>query len=323
MKKIIVTGAAGFLGSHLTKELLQKGHEVLAIDNFLSGNYSNLGDVIKNDRLTLIEHDVSDELVLGLEEVKGADELYHLASLASPAFYKKMPFETIAANTVGTRNMLEIARINQSKFLFTSTSEVYGDPEVTPQSEEYLGSVNTWGPRACYDEAKRLGEVICYEYVHRYKVQVKVARIFNTYSGGLRNDDGRAISNFVNQALHDNDITIYGDGTQTRSFCYIDDTIHALQLMMEKEEATGEIINIGNPEEHTILDIAQFVKKLTQSNSKITFQPLTQDDPKMRCPNIDKAIKILGWEPTIDLEEGLRRTICSYKTNGKGILKKS
>ena len=313
MKKIVVTGAAGFLGSHLTKNLLKEGHFVIGIDNLSTGKQSNIDDILENENFSFYNLDVSNNEVLDLPELTNIDEIYHLASPASPKFYQAKPFETIAVNTIGTQNMLELAIKWNAKMLYTSTSEAYGDPEVHPQPEEYRGNVNTWGPRACYDEAKRLGEVYCYEYYTRYNVQVKVARIFNTYSAGLRNDDGRVISNFVTQALTGQDITVYGDGSQTRSFCYVDDNIRALKLMMEKDEATGEIINIGNPDEYTILELAHMVKRLTGSNSKITFHPLPKDDPKVRRPDISKAKRILGWEPQIGLEEGLKRTIEAYR----------
>lgn len=312
MKKIIVTGCAGFLGSYLTKNLLEEGHVVIGIDNLSTGTKSNIESIINNPNFQFHKFDVSDKKVLDLPNIGKINEIYHLASPASPKFYQATPFETIAVNTIGVQNMLEIAKKVGAKMLYTSTSEAYGDPEVHPQPEEYRGNVNTWGPRACYDEAKRLGEVYCYEYHTRYDVQVKVARIFNTYSAGLRNDDGRVISNFVTQALTKKDITVYGDGSQTRSFCYVDDNIRGLKLMMEKEEATGQIINIGNPTEYTILEVANLVKELTGSSSEITFHPLPKDDPKVRRPVSVKAQTLLNWEPKIDLQEGLKRTIKVY-----------
>lgn len=315
MKRVLITGVAGFLGSHLAKEIISKGNKVIGIDNLCTGKEENLSSIIGHENFSFIKHDVTDKQILKMDYFNNIDEIYHLASPASPKFYQHAPFDTIAVNTIGTQNMLELAKINNAKLLFASTSEAYGDPEVHPQSEDYRGNVNTWGPRACYDEAKRLGEVFCYEYYHRYNVQAKVVRIFNTYSAGLRNDDGRVISNFVTQAITGQDITVYGDGSQTRSFCYVDDNIQALQLVMEKNEATGEIINIGNPVEYSILEVARMVKRLAQSDSKITFHPLPKDDPKVRRPVIDKAKKVLGWEPQIDLEEGLKRTIQVYREN--------
>lgn len=237
MKRVCITGVAGFLGSHLAREQLKKGNQVIGIDNLYSGKIENLSDYIDHPHFTFITFDVSQLEVLELKELQNVEEIYHLASPASPKFYMAKPFDTIAVNTIGLQNMLEIARKNSGKLLFSSTSEAYGDPEVHPQPEDYRGNVNTWGPRACYDEAKRLGEVFCYEYIQQYHVKAKVVRIFNTYSAGLRNDDGRVISNFVNQALTGQDITVYGDGLQTRSFCYVDDTIRALQLVMEKKRS--------------------------------------------------------------------------------------
>jgi UDP-glucuronate decarboxylase len=314
MKKVLIAGAAGFLGSHLTKELLYKGFQIVAVDNYSTGKEQNLKGLFGQEGFTHLIYDVTDPRIIELNVLKDVEEIYHLASPASPKFYQASPMETIAANTIGTKHLLELARQNQAKLLFASTSEAYGDPEVHPQSENYRGNVNTWGPRACYDEAKRLGEVYCYEYHHRYQVQAKVVRIFNTYSAGLRNDDGRVISNFVTQAISGQTITVYGDGSQTRSFCYVDDNIRALQLVMESEKATGQIINIGNPTEQTILDVALMVKRLAQSDSSLSFLPLPEDDPKVRCPVIDKARQLLGWDPQIDLEEGLQRTIKAYRS---------
>ncbi|KRE97109.1 NAD-dependent dehydratase [Paenibacillus sp. Soil766] len=313
MKKIIITGSAGFLGSHLTRKLLAQGHQVIGIDNLSTGRIQNIEDIFSNPHFHFIDFNVSDQTIVEMDLLQDSDEIYHLASPASPKLYQDAPFETIYVNTIGTQNMLEIARKSNSKFLYASTSEAYGDPEVHPQPEDYRGNVNTWGPRACYDEAKRLGEVFCYEYHRLFQIQTKVVRLFNTYSAGLRNDDGRVISNFVTQALMGEDITVYGDGSQTRSFCYVDDTIRALIRMMELDAATGQIINIGNPTEHSILDVALLVKQLTNTTSRITFHKLPEDDPKVRRPVIDRATDILGWNPEISLEEGLKRTIHTYQ----------
>jgi len=313
MSKVLVTGAAGFLGSHMVERLRSQRKQVIGLDNFSTGTTDNLRKLQVGEDFVFLRYDVTDPSVLLQPHLVDITEIYHLASPASPKFYQNLPFETIAANTIGTRNMLELARRNGAKIVYASTSEAYGDSLVHPQNEKYLGNVNTWGPRACYDEAKRLGEVYCYEYHHRYGVPVKVARIFNTYSARLRNDDGRVISNFVNQALTGQNLTVYGDGSQTRSFCYVDDTIRGLQLLMEKDGATGEIINIGNPTEHSILEIARMVFRLSGSKSGITFMPLPKDDPKVRCPDISKAKALLGWQPEVTLEEGLRRTIRAYR----------
>ncbi|MDN3017850.1 GDP-mannose 4,6-dehydratase [Paenibacillus sp. BSR1-1] len=311
-KKVLITGVAGFLGSHLAKDLLAEGCLVIGIDNLYSGKITNIID-LPYDRFIYKEMDVCSQKLITDPDFKNVQEIYHLASPASPKYYQAAPFETINANTVGTKNMLELAKRHQAKLVYTSTSEAYGDPEVNPQPESYRGNVNTWGPRACYDEAKRMGEVLCYLYFKEYQTKVKVARLFNTYSAGLANDDGRVISNFVTQALKGEDITVYGNGTQTRSFCYVTDTIRGLKLLMEKDAANGEIINIGNPVEYSILELAERVKKLTGSESTITFHPLPEDDPNVRRPDIQKAKKILGWEPVTALEDGLKLTVMEYQ----------
>lgn len=318
MSKTLVTGAAGFLGSQLIARLRAEGVPVVAVDNMSSGTEERLRRHAGDAGFVFIRADATDPRLLSLPELGGVTEIYHLASPASPRFYQALPFETIEVNTAGTKLLLELAKRTGAGIVYTSTSEAYGDPLVHPQAEEYRGNVNTWGPRACYDEAKRLGEVYCYEYYKRYGVRVKVARLFNTYSAGLRNDDGRVISNFVGQALTGADLTVYGDGSQTRSFCYVDDTIRGLRLLMEKEAATGEIINIGNPVEHTILELAHTVIRLSGSASSVRFLPLPEDDPKVRRPDIAKARSLLGWQPVITLEEGLKRTIAAYRARLEG-----
>ncbi|PZT53315.1 UDP-glucuronic acid decarboxylase family protein [Paenibacillus silvae] len=314
MKHIVVTGAAGFLGSHLVKSLIDQGHRVTGVDNLSTGVLRNLEEIMVNPQFEFHQADVTHPDSLEIFADQQVHEIYHLASPASPKFYQADSIGTIWVNTQGTYHMLELARTKGARFLYSSTSEAYGDPEIHPQPESYRGNVNTWGPRACYDEAKRLGEVFCYEYYMKQRVSVRVARIFNTYSSGLRNDDGRVISNFVTQALTGQDITVYGDGSQTRSFCYVDDNIRGLQALMAEDKAEGEIINIGNPTEYTILEVAYLVKKLTGSGSNIVFMPLPEDDPKVRRPVIDKARELLNWEPVIALEEGLRRMIQHYRT---------
>jgi len=311
-KKVLITGVAGFLGSQLAKDLLAAGYVVVGVDNLSSGKITNIKG-LPEGRFIFKEMDVCSRKILTDPDFLNVQEIYHLASAASPKYYQASPFETINVNTIGTKNMLELAKRKQAKIVYTSTSEAYGDPEVHPQPETYRGNVNTWGPRACYDEAKRLGEVLCYLYFTEYQTKVKVARIFNTYSAGLANDDGRVISNFVTQALTGEDMTVYGDGTQTRSFCYVTDTLNGLKLLMEKDEANGEIINIGNPTEYPIIELAHLVKTLANSASNITFHPLPVDDPKVRRPVIDKAKELLGWEPAITLENGLKETIDEYK----------
>jgi nucleoside-diphosphate-sugar epimerase len=319
MSKTLVTGAAGFLGSHMVAQLLSEGRQVVGIDNLSTGKADNLQAFPDGvGGFVFIGCDVTDPGVLSLPELEGVTEIFHLASPASPKFYQARPFDTIEVNTTGTKLMLELARRRGAKFVYSSTSEAYGDPLVHPQDELYRGNVNTWGPRACYDEAKRLGEVFCYEYYHRFGVPVKVARIFNTYSAGLRNDDGRVISNFVTQAIAGDDLTVYGDGSQTRSFCYVDDTIRGLRLLMEKEAADGEIVNIGNPVEHTILQVAHTVIRLSGAPGGIRYMPLPEDDPKVRRPVIAKAESLLGWQPEVTLEEGLRRTIAAYQERMQG-----
>ncbi|WP_332632291.1 GDP-mannose 4,6-dehydratase [Halalkalibacter flavus] len=316
-KNTLITGVAGFLGSYLAKDLLEKGYSIVGLDNLSTGKVENLDSIMNHPNFLYLCTDVCSPEIFEMNELVNTKEIYHLASPASPKFYQATPFETIKVNTLGTENMLKLSKRNSAKMVYTSTSEVYGDPEEHPQTEQYCGSVNTWGPRACYDESKRLGEVLCYLYYSLYGVKVKVARIFNTYSFGLRNDDGRVISNFVTQAINNEDITVYGDGKQTRSFCYISDNVNALQLMMEKEEANGEIINIGNPNELSIVEIAHLIKKLAKSSSNIIFKSLPVDDPKKRRPNIEKAKRLLGWEPKVQLEEGLIMTIDAYRKNNK------
>ncbi|MFC5711773.1 GDP-mannose 4,6-dehydratase [Thalassorhabdus alkalitolerans] len=314
-KNTLITGVAGFLGSSLAKDLLRKGLTVIGLDNLSTGKIQNLDSIMTHPNFFYFYADVCSPEIFEMKELVKTEEIYHLASPASPKFYQTTPFKTIEVNTLGTKNMLKLAKRNSAKIVYTSTSEVYGDPEVHPQNEQYSGSVKTWGPRACYDESKRLGEVFCFLYYTQHGVKVKVARLFNTYSFGLRNDDGRVISNFVTQAINNEDITVYGDGKQTRSFCYVSDTVNALQLMMEKEEANGEIINVGNPDEFSVLAIAKMIKKLANSSSNITFNPLPLDDPRKRRPNIDKAKRLLGWEPKVSLEEGLINTINAYRKN--------
>jgi len=311
-KKVLITGVAGFLGSRLAKELIVEGNFVIGLDSLISGKITNIQG-LPDDQFIFKEMDVCSRKILTDWDFKNIQEIYHLASPTSPRHYPSYPFETIDANTIGTKNMLELARRYQAKIVYASAGEPYGYSEVDPQPENAPANVNTRGPLDCYYEAKRLGEVLCYEYFKQYQTNVKVARIFNSYSSGLANDDGRVISNFVIQALKGEDITVYGDGTQTRSFCYVTDTINGMKLLMEKDTANGEIIDIGNPIEYPILDLAHLIKSLTNSTSKITFHPLPEDDAKMISPNIEKTKTCLGWEPKVTLDEGLKFAIDEYK----------
>ena len=307
-KRVLVTGGAGFLGSHVCRRLVEDGHTVVAVDNTATGTAGNLTALFSRPNFRFVQCDV-----LEYQPDGRFDQIFHMASPASPSEYRRLALETIRVNTLGTERALQWARDMDADVLYTSTSEAYGDPLVSPQEESYRGNVNTWGPRACYDESKRLGETYCYEYHVTFGVRVRVVRIFNTYSAGLRVNDGRVISNFVSQALRGEPITVYGDGSQTRSFCYVDDTVEALVRVMNSPQCIGEIVNIGNPDEHTILEIAQMVKALTGSASEIVFLPPPKDDPVRRRPSIEKIKRLVGWEPKISLEEGLRRTIEEYR----------
>jgi UDP-glucuronate decarboxylase len=305
-KRIIVTGGAGFLGSHLCERLLNDGHEVLAVDNFFTGRRANVEHLLDNKHFELMRHDVTFPL-----NVEG-DEIYNLACPASPVHYQFDPVQTTKTSVHGAINVLGLAKRLKAKVFQASTSEVYGDPEVHPQPESYWGKVNPIGIRSCYDEGKRCAETLFFDYYRQYKLQIKVARIFNTYGPRMHPNDGRVVSNFIMQALQGEDITIYGDGSQTRSFCYCDDLIDGfVRLMDTSDEVTGPI-NIGNPGEFTIKELAEKVIQMTNSNSKLIFLPLPSDDPKQRRPDITIAKEVLGWEPKIHLEEGLTKTIAYF-----------
>ena len=301
--RILVTGGAGFLGSHLCELLINDGHEVIAIDNFYTGSKDNLGNLIGNSKFEVIRHDVC--LPLFVE----VDAIYNLACPASPVHYQKHPVQTTKTSVMGAINMLGLAKRLGIPILQASTSEVYGDPTVSPQKESYWGNVNPIGIRACYDEGKRVAETLFYDYQRQYGVEAKVARIFNTYGPRMQIEDGRVVSNFIVQAIRNESITVYGDGSQTRSFCYYTDLLVGLKSLMESEKTFDSPINLGNPEEFTMLQLAQIVIKLTNSNSKIIFMPLPSDDPQQRKPDIEKAKETLGWFPKIQLEEGLKLTI--------------
>lgn len=297
IKNILVTGGAGLVGSHLVRKLHDGGHRLSVLDNFTSGNRKNLRGL----DIKIIDHDVIDQITLS-----GFDEIYHLASLASPVFYQKYPVETSLSNSVGTFNLLTQTQLHKSKLLFTSTSEIYGEPLEYPQKETYWGNVNPNGLRSCYDESKRFGESLVMNFKREYGVKTHIARIFNTYGPSMAVDDGRVISNFISQAIQDKDITIYGKGNQTRSFCYVSDTVDALVKLMQS--SFHEPINIGNPKEITIKKLARFIIKITNSKSKIVFKKLPVDDPSRRCPDISRARRVLGWRPKVSIEEGLLKT---------------
>lgn len=302
-KRIIVTGGAGFIGSHLCQRLIEQGNEVLCIDNFYTGKRGNLTPILDDARFELIRHDVTFPLYLE------ADEIYNLACPASPVHYQFDPVQTTKTSVHGAINMLGLAKRLRCKILQASTSEVYGDPAQHPQTEEYWGNVNPVGIRSCYDEGKRCAETLFFDYWRQHKLQIKVARIFNTYGPNMDPGDGRVVSNFIIQALLNRPITLYGTGAQTRSFCYVDDLVGGLiRLMNSPPDITGPI-NLGNPTEFTIRELAELVIELTGSKSKLVFNPLPEDDPKQRCPDITKATKILGWEPKLKLRDGLSKTI--------------
>lgn len=307
MKRILVTGGAGFLGSHLCERLLASGSDVLCVDNFFTGNKENIKHLLGHPHFELMRHDVTFPLYVEV------DEIYNLACPASPVHYQFDPVQTTKTSVHGAINMLGLAKRVKAKILQASTSEVYGDPEIQPQSEAYWGRVNPIGIRSCYDEGKRCAETLFFDYWRQHRLQIKVARIFNTYGPRMQPGDGRVVSNFIVQALNGDDITIYGDGSQTRSFCYVDDLIDALILTMgTSDEFTGPV-NIGNPSEISILELAQIVIELTGSKSKLVFKPLPQDDPKQRQPDIDLAKSQLDWYPKIDLINGLKKTIAYFK----------
>ena len=306
--KIVVTGGAGFIGSHLCARLLEDGHSVLCVDNLLTGSEKNIESLRDNSRFTFLQQDVT--LPFNFE----AEAIYHLASPASPVGYMENPIETIMVNSLGTYQMLEQARRQKAIFLFTSTSEAYGDPLVHPQREDYWGNVNPVGPRACYDESKRLGETLTMEYYRQFQVNARMVRIFNTYGPNSQADDGRMIPNFITQALQNKPLTIYGDGSITRSICYVSDLVEGLILALLKPFTAGEIFNLGNTEELTVLEFAQTIIRLCQSSSTIIFEPGRIDDPERRRPDISKAQRALGWQHNISTEEGLKRTIAWFST---------
>lgn len=309
MKKILVTGGAGFLGSHLCAALLKKNHKVLCVDNFYTGTKKNIEKLLLNPNFELIEHDITYPIYFEV------DEIYNLACPASPIHYQNNPVQTTKTNVYGAINILDLANKLKIKVLQASTSEVYGDPELHPQPESYNGKVNPIGIRACYDEGKRCAETLFFDYFRQEELSIKVVRIFNTYGPNMHPQDGRVVSNFIMQALENKNITIFGDGTQTRSFCYVDDLINGLISMMETKKSITGPINLGNPNEFSMNQLAKEVIKITNSKSKIEYKELPQDDPRKRQPDITLAKSELNWKPTIELEEGLKKTIHYFKTN--------
>lgn len=306
-KKILVTGGAGFIGSHLCDRLIKDGHEVICLDNFFTGNKENIEHLLGNTRFELIRHDVTFPIYLEV------DEIYNLACPASPIHYQHDPVQTTKTNVHGAINMLGLAKRTGARILQASTSEVYGDPEVHPQPETYLGRVNTIGPRSCYDEGKRCAETLFFDYHRQHNVDIRVIRIFNTYGPRMLENDGRVVSNFIMQALRNEDITIYGTGEQTRSFCYVSDLIEAMIKMMEQNETTGPI-NLGNPSEYKMIELSNLIIDLTKSKSSVRYCELPQDDPKQRKPDITLAKNLLNWNPTVSVTDGLSRTIRYFKT---------
>ena len=306
-KRVLVTGGAGFLGSHLCERLLARGDDVLCVDNYFTGRKDNIAHLLGNPNFEVMRHDITFPLYVEV------DEIYNLACPASPVHYQFDPVQTTKTSVIGAINMLGLAKRVGARILQASTSEVYGDPTVHPQTEDYRGNVNPLGPRACYDEGKRCAETLFFDYRRQHQVKIKVVRIFNTYGPRMHPNDGRVVSNFIVQALQGQDITLYGEGTQTRAFCYVDDLIEGMiRLMASADDITGPI-NIGNPHEISVRELAEHVIRLTGTRSRIVFQPLPADDPTQRCPDISKASQLLGWEPRVPLQDGLQSTIGYFR----------
>jgi nucleoside-diphosphate-sugar epimerase len=315
MLNILVAGGAGFIGSHLCKRLITEGHTVYCIDNLITGSKNNIESLLDNPKFNFYNHDVTKSI----EELREINYIYHLASPASPnkkseRSYINFPIETLLANSLGTYNLLNLAKEKNARFLFASTSEVYGNPQVSPQPETYFGNVNPNGIRSVYDEGKRFGEAMTFGFLRKFGLNARIVRIFNTYGPFMQKDDGRVVTAFINQAIFNMPISIFGDGSQTRSFCYIDDMVEGLMKAMETDSAKGEVINLGNDDERKISDIAAIVKNMTGSNSEIIFEELPEDDPMVRKPDITKAKNLLSWQPETKLEEGLKKTIEYFRS---------
>ena len=318
MQTVLIGGGAGFIGSHLCKKLLEDNYTVICVDHFLTSDRNNVQSLLKNPEFTLIEHDIIKPIQALKFLGQKLDYIFHLASPASPnnkspKSYINYPIETLLVNSIGTYNLLEIALKFKSRFLYASSSEIYGDPEVSPQKEEYFGNVNPNGVRSVYDEGKRFGEAMTMGYVRKYNVDARIVRIFNTYGPVMQADDGRVVSSFINQAIKNNPITVYGTGAQTRGFCYIDDMVAGIKLAMFSQKSKGQVFNLGNPDERTVLNIAKLIKNMTQSSSEIVFEELPADDPRVRKPDVARAKKFLGWIPKVSIEQGFEKTIKYFK----------
>ena len=311
-KLALVTGGAGFIGSHLCDRLVAEGARVIALDNLQTGRLSNIEHLFGSKAFDFVQHDVIDELPSSIRTTP-LTHIFHLACAASPDHYQADPEHTMLTNVLGTRNALRLAERTGARLLLTSTSEVYGDPEVHPQSEDYRGNVSCTGPRACYDEGKRAAETLAFDFLRAGRADVRVARIFNTYGPRMQDDDGRVVSNFISQLLNGQELTIYGDGSQTRCFCFVDDTVEGLLRLMESGSAVGMPVNLGDPREMTVRELAVMIIGLTGAHSPIVEQPLPEDDPRRRRPDISRAIELLGWRPQISLEEGLGKTIAWFE----------
>lgn len=303
--KALITGGAGFIGSHLCNRFVKAGYDVICLDHLGTGSIKNIEELGKTGRFKFIQRDIT----ANIDDIEKVDIILHFASRASPSDYQTYSFDTLLANSIGTFNLLKKAQKDKAKFVFASTSEVYGQAQVIPTPETYFGYVNSFGPRSCYDESKRFGEALCYEFIHKFSVECRIARIFNTYGPHMKYNDGRVMTNFITQALKNEPVTVYGDGKQSRSFCYVDDLVDGIFLLSTKKGVENEIVNLGNPEEFTILELAKKIVKVTGSSSKIVFKDLPADEPIRRVPDISKAKKLLGWSPKVGLEEGMKRMV--------------